>query len=69
MGEMKNGYKIWARKREGRRPLGTPRHRWEHNIRMDLRIVAWECADRMHLAQDRVQLRVVVNTVINFRVP
>jgi len=24
-------------------PLGRPRHRWEDNIRMNLREIAWEC--------------------------
>jgi hypothetical protein len=28
-------------KPEGRRPLGRPRHRWECNIKMDLREVGW----------------------------
>ena len=27
---------------EGRRPLGRPKHRWEDNIKMDLREVGWE---------------------------
>jgi hypothetical protein len=30
-------YKILARKLEGKRPLGRPGHRWEDNIRMDIR--------------------------------
>jgi hypothetical protein len=34
---MRNAYDILFGKLEGRRPLGTPRHRWEDNIRMDLR--------------------------------
>jgi hypothetical protein len=29
-------------KPEGKRPLGRPRHRWEDNIRMDLRKIGWE---------------------------
>jgi len=29
-----------VRKPEGKRPLGRPRHRWEDNIKMDLR--EWE---------------------------
>ena len=29
-------------KPEGRRPLGRPRHRWEDNIKIDLREVGWE---------------------------
>jgi hypothetical protein len=35
--EIRNDYKILVRKPEGPRPLGRPRHRWECNIRMDLR--------------------------------
>jgi len=37
MREMKNAYSILVEKPEGKRPLGRPRHRWEDNIRMDLR--------------------------------
>jgi len=29
-------------KPEGRRPLERPRHRWEDNIRMNLREIVWE---------------------------
>jgi hypothetical protein len=29
-------------KPEGKRLLGRPRHRWEDNIRMDLREIGWE---------------------------
>jgi hypothetical protein len=36
MGEMRNAYSILVGKPEGKRLLGTPRHRWEDNIRMDL---------------------------------
>jgi hypothetical protein len=46
---------------EGKRPLGRPRRRWEDDIKMDLREIG--------LAQDRVQWRAFVNTVINLRVP
>jgi hypothetical protein len=35
MGGMRNAYKIFARKPEGRRPLGKPRRGWEDNIRME----------------------------------
>jgi len=27
---------------EGKRPLGIPKHRWEDNIKMDLKEVGWE---------------------------
>jgi hypothetical protein len=36
-GEMRNAYKILGRKLEGKRPLGRPRHKWEDNLRTDLR--------------------------------
>jgi hypothetical protein len=35
MGEMRNAYSILIEKPEGKRPLGRPRRRWEHNVRMD----------------------------------
>jgi hypothetical protein len=36
---------------------------------MDLRETGWESVDWMHLAQDRDQWRVHVNTLTNIRVP
>jgi hypothetical protein len=32
-----NAYRIFAGKREGKRPLGRPRSRWVNNIKIDLR--------------------------------
>jgi hypothetical protein len=34
---MRNAYKIFVRKPEGKRPLGRPWCGWEDNIRMDHR--------------------------------
>ena len=56
-------------KPEGRRPLGRPRHRWEDNIRMDLREVSCGCVDWMELAQGRDRWRALVSAVMNLRVP
>jgi hypothetical protein len=58
MGEMKNTYSILVGKLEGTRSLGRPRNRWEDNIRIGLKGLAW-----IHLAQDRDHWRAVVNTV------
>jgi hypothetical protein len=41
MGERRGAYRVLVGKPEGRRPLGRPRHRWEDNIKMDLREVRW----------------------------
>jgi hypothetical protein len=63
-----NAYNILVGKSEGRRPLGRPRRRWE-DTRMDLREIGWEAVDLLHLAQDKDQWRVLVNKVMNLRVP
>jgi hypothetical protein len=39
MGKRRGAYRALVGKREGRRPLGRPRRRWEDNIKMDLREV------------------------------
>jgi hypothetical protein len=41
MGERRGAYRALMGKREGRRPLGRPRRRWEDNIKMVLREVGW----------------------------
>jgi hypothetical protein len=54
-------------KPEWNRPVGRPRHRWEDDIRMDLR-EGWEGVDWMHVVQDRDQWQALVNLVLNLRV-
>jgi hypothetical protein len=54
---------------EGKRPLGRPRGRWEDNIKMDLREIGIDRAKWIQLAQDRVQWRACVNTIMNLLVP
>jgi hypothetical protein len=36
-GEGRGVYGVLVGRPEGKRPLGRPRHRWEDNIKMDLR--------------------------------
>jgi hypothetical protein len=68
-GEKKNPYRILVGKPERKRPLGTPRRRWEDNIRMDFREIGWSGVDWIDLFQDRDQWRALVNTVMNLWVP
>jgi len=66
-GEGRVVHRVLVGKPEGKRPLGIPRHRWEDNIKMDLREVRGG-GDWMELAQDRDRWRALVNTVMNLRV-
>jgi hypothetical protein len=56
-------------KPEGKRLLGRLRRRWVDNIKMDLREIGWDGMDWIDLAQCRDKWRVLVNTVMNLRVP
>jgi hypothetical protein len=68
-GEGRDVYRVLVGRPEGKRPLGRPRRRWEDNIKMDLREFGIDEANWIQLAQDSVQLRAFVNTVMNIRVP
>ena len=45
--------KILTGKLTGRRPLGSPRHRWEDNIRMDPKEIGINKRNWVDSAQDR----------------
>jgi hypothetical protein len=45
------------------------RQRWEDIIKMDLSEIGIDGANRIQLAQDRIQWRACVNTVMNLREP
>jgi hypothetical protein len=69
MWEKRNAYRMLVVKPEGKRPLGRPRRRWLDNIKIDLREIGWGGLDWIDLAQDRDLWRVIMNTVMNLRVP
>jgi hypothetical protein len=56
-------------KPEGRRPLGRSRRMWEGNIKLYLREIGIDGANWIRLAQDKIQWRAFVNTLMNLRVP
>jgi hypothetical protein len=66
---VRGAYSILVGKLEGRRSLGRFKHRWEDNIKMDLREIGFGDVDWIRLAQDRDRWRAFVNTVMSLRVP
>jgi len=60
---------VYRGKREGKRPIGRPRCRWEDNITMDIKVIGLDGADWNNLVEDRNKWWAVVNTVMNLRVP
>jgi hypothetical protein len=62
-------YRVLVGSPEGKRPLGRSRRRLEDNNKMDLREIGIDGANWIQLAQDRVQWRAFVNTVMNLLVP
>jgi len=58
------GWKTWREE-----TAWKTKHRWEDNIRMDLRGIGWEGVGGMTLALNRDQWQALVNTVVNLQVP
>ena len=69
MGARRGVYTVLVGKREGKRPLGKTRHRWEDNIKIDLEEVGCGGVDWTELAENRDKWRALVNAVMNLRVP
>ena len=53
MREDKSIFKILIYKTTGRRPEGRPRHKWEVNIRIDLKEIDVNMRDWIDMTQDR----------------
>jgi hypothetical protein len=62
-------YRVLVGKPEGKRPLGRPRSRWEDNIKIDIQEVGCGGMDWFELAREMDRWRVLVNAVMDFRVP
>jgi hypothetical protein len=69
MGESRGVFRVLVGKPEGKRPLGTPRHRWENNIKIDLQEVGYRGINWISLAQDRDRWQALVNVVMYLWVP
>ena len=69
MGEKINAYRLWAEEPEGRRPLGTPRCRWNDDIKMDLKEEACDGVEWIDMTQGKDKWWTVVKAVMNLWVP
>ena len=64
----RSAFKIVTGKPTEKRPLGRPRHRWEDNIRMNLKERRINMRNCVHSTQDRDYWRAIVNVAFNLRV-
>jgi hypothetical protein len=69
MGERRGVYRVLVGRSEGNRPLGSPRRRWEDNIKMVIQDVGWGRVDLVAVAHDGDRWRALVNVVMCLRVP
>jgi hypothetical protein len=53
----------------GNTQLGRPKHRWEDNIKVDLKERGWSGFDWIDLSQERDKIGTVLKYIINIRVP
>ena len=49
----RNAYGVLMGIQEGKRWLSRPRHRYDGNIKMDIKEIGWKDMDWIDLAQDR----------------
>jgi hypothetical protein len=69
MGERRSVYRVLVGKPDGKRPLGSPRRRWEDNIKMAIQDVGCGDMDWIELSQDRYRCWALVTAVMNLRIP
>ena len=68
MEQFRNACRVLVGKPERKRPLGSPRRRWEDNIKMDLGEVGCDPGEWIDRPEDRGQWRAYVRAVMNLRV-
>jgi hypothetical protein len=62
---MRNAYKILVGKPEAKIPLGSPRRRWEDNIKIDLKETVCEDVGRIRLAQYGISVNTLMNLMVS----
>jgi hypothetical protein len=67
--EGRSAFKILTGTSAGKRLLGSPRRRWEDNIRMDLKEIGINTRSLVDMAQGTDYWRALVNAALNLWVP
>ena len=65
MEEGRSTFKLLTGKPTGKRPLGRPRHRWEENVRMDLKEISINTRKWVESAQDMDYWKALVNVAFH----
>jgi hypothetical protein len=65
MEEDRSAFKILTGTPSGKIPLGRPKHRWEDNIRINLKEIGINTRNWVDLTQDRNYWRALVNKALN----
>jgi hypothetical protein len=58
-------YRVLGEKHYVKKPLERPRHRWENNIRLDLKEIDWVFVDWIDVVRDKDKLRALLRMVMN----
>ena len=69
MEDGRSSFKILAGKTTIKSPLGSPRRRWEDNIRINLKEICINTRNWVNSSQDRDYWRAFVNAALNLRFP
>jgi hypothetical protein len=67
--DRRSAYEAGVGECEGKSSLGRYGRRWMDNIKVDFKEMVWKEVYWIDLGRDRSKRQVVVNMVINFRVP
>jgi hypothetical protein len=65
----RGAYRILVSKPEGKKPFGSPRRRWEDNIKKDRKESVWRAWTRLLWLRIGTSGRFMLNVIINFWVP
>jgi hypothetical protein len=69
MEEGRGVYRVLIGRPKVERPLGRSRHRWEDNIKLDMREIGIDGVNWIQLAHDRAQWWTFVNMMMNLWIP